>query len=58
MGKLMLWLSTADIDHRTVVLDIWANPKSTILDLIKQVGVSQSTVNFYVDRLSADWAVR
>jgi hypothetical protein len=58
MGKLMLWLSTADIDHRSVIMDIWADPKSTILDLIKQVGVSQSTVDFYVDRLSADWAVR
>jgi hypothetical protein len=58
MGKLMLWLSTADIDRRIVILDIWTNPNSTILDLIKQVGVSQSTVDFYVDRLSADWAVR
>jgi hypothetical protein len=57
-GKLMLWLSTADIDRRIVILDIWTNPNSTILDLIKQVGVSQSTVDFYVDRLSADWAVR
>ncbi|KAI4761103.1 hypothetical protein E4T52_06704 [Aureobasidium sp. EXF-3400] len=58
MGKVMLWLSTPDIDHSAFILDIWANPNSTIMDLIKQIGVSQSTVDYYVDRLSADWAVR
>ncbi|KAI4846899.1 hypothetical protein E4T44_04813 [Aureobasidium sp. EXF-8845] len=58
MGKLMLWLSSPDIDHETVIMDIWADPNSTILDLVKQVGTSQSTVDFYVDRLTPDWAVR
>jgi hypothetical protein len=58
MGKLMLWLSSSGIDHQTVIMDIWADPKSTILDPIKQVGTSQSTVDFYVDRLTHDWAVR
>jgi hypothetical protein len=58
MGKLMLWLSTPRIDHYTLILNIWADPNSTIIDLIKQVGASQSTVDYYVDRLSADWAVR
>jgi hypothetical protein len=54
----MLWLSSPNIDHQTVIMDIWADPNSTILDLIKQVGTSQSTVDFYVDRLTPDWAVR
>jgi hypothetical protein len=58
IGKLMLWLSSPDIDHQTVTMEIWADPNSTILDLIKQVGTSQSTVDFYVDRLFPDWAVR
>ena len=58
MGKLMLWLSTPELDHKTFVLDVWADPDSTILDLIKQIGASQSTLDYYTDRLSADWAVR
>jgi hypothetical protein len=58
MGKLVLWLSSPNIDHQTVIMDIWADPNSTILDLIKQVGTSQGTVDFYVDRLTSDWAVR
>lgn len=58
MGKLMLWLSTPEIDHKTFILDVWANPDSTILDLIKQIGASRSTIDYYEDRLSADWALR
>ncbi|KAH0284147.1 hypothetical protein M436DRAFT_79159 [Aureobasidium namibiae CBS 147.97] len=58
MGKLMLWPSTPDIDHKTFILKVWANPDSTILDLIKQIGASQSTFDYYRDRLSADWTVR
>ncbi|KAI4723944.1 hypothetical protein E4T49_08328 [Aureobasidium sp. EXF-10728] len=58
LGKLMLWLSTPGIDHNTVILDIWKNPESTILDLAKQVGASQSTIDYYTDRLTSDWAVR
>lgn len=58
MGKLMLWLSTPEIDHKTFILDVWANPDSTILDLVKQIGASQSTFDYYRDRLSADRTVR
>jgi hypothetical protein len=58
MGKLMLWLSTPEIVHYSFLLDVWANPDSTIMDLIKQIGVSESTVDYYVGRMSADWSVR
>ncbi|KAI4715449.1 hypothetical protein E4T48_08364 [Aureobasidium sp. EXF-10727] len=58
LGNLMLWLSTPDIDHNTVILDIWRNSESTILDLVKQVGASQSTIDYYTDRLTSDWAAR
>lgn len=58
MAKLMLWLSTPEIDHYTFILNIWTNPNSTILDLVEQIGASQSSVEYYRDRLSADWAVR
>jgi hypothetical protein len=40
MGKLMLWLSTPYIDHNAVILSLWANPESTLLDLINEVGAS------------------
>ncbi|CAD0107106.1 unnamed protein product [Aureobasidium uvarum] len=56
MGKLMLWLSTPSIDHNKIILDIWAN--GTIIDLLKQIGVSQDTLDYYTDRLTPDWAVR
>ncbi|KAI4740743.1 hypothetical protein E4T50_08832 [Aureobasidium sp. EXF-12298] len=58
MGKLMLWLSTPDIDHNAIITKIWANPASTIVDLLKEIGASQTTINYYTDRLSIDWAVR
>ncbi|KAG9592562.1 hypothetical protein KCU77_g665, partial [Aureobasidium melanogenum] len=58
MGKLMLWLSTPGIDHNAIITNIWANPASTILDLLNEIGASQITVNYYTDRLSAGWAVR
>ncbi|KAG9741537.1 hypothetical protein KCU73_g8900, partial [Aureobasidium melanogenum] len=58
VGKLMLWLSTPAIAHNSIILDIWADPNSTVLDLIKQVGASQSTIDYYTDRLTPDWAVR
>ncbi|KAG9858590.1 hypothetical protein KCU98_g574, partial [Aureobasidium melanogenum] len=58
IGKLMLWLSTPNIDHNAIITIIWANPASTILDLLKEIGASQSTINYYTDRLSIDWAVR
>ncbi|KAG9528157.1 hypothetical protein KCU93_g4489, partial [Aureobasidium melanogenum] len=58
MGKLMLWLSTPDIDHNAIITKIWADPASTIVDLLKQIGASQTTINYYTDRLSIDWAVR
>ncbi|KAG9948774.1 hypothetical protein KCU85_g4766, partial [Aureobasidium melanogenum] len=57
-GKLMLWLSTPTIAHNSIVLDIWADPNSTVLDLIKQIGATQFTVDYYTDRLTPDWAVR
>jgi hypothetical protein len=53
-----LWLSTPEIVHYSFLLDVWANPDSTIMDLIKQIGVSESTVDYYVGRMSADWSVR
>ncbi|KAI4715404.1 hypothetical protein E4T48_08417 [Aureobasidium sp. EXF-10727] len=56
MGKLMLWLSTPGIDHNKIILDIWAN--GNILDLIKQIGASQNTIDYYTDRLTPDWALR
>jgi hypothetical protein len=58
MGKLMLWLSTPGIDHNAVILSLWANPESTLLDLINEVGASQTTVDYYTDRISSDWAIR
>jgi hypothetical protein len=58
MGKLMLWLSTPGIDHNAIILSLWANPASTLLDLINEVAASQSTIDFYTDRLSSDWAAR
>jgi hypothetical protein len=58
MGKLMLWLSTPGIDYNAVILSLWANPTSTLLDLIDEVGASQSNVDYYTDRLSSDWAAR
>lgn len=58
MGKLMLWLSTPAVAHDSIILDIWADPKSTVLDLIKQIGALQSTIDYYTDRLTPDWAVR
>ncbi|CAD0111575.1 unnamed protein product [Aureobasidium uvarum] len=54
----MLWLSTPDIDHDAIILDIWKDPQSTILDLIKQIGASLSTLDCYTDRPTPDWAVR
>ncbi|KAG9593699.1 hypothetical protein KCU77_g12910, partial [Aureobasidium melanogenum] len=30
----------------------------TVLDLIKQVGASQFTIDYYTDRLTPDWAIR
>ncbi|KAH0382620.1 hypothetical protein KCU92_g6049, partial [Aureobasidium melanogenum] len=58
VGKLMLWLSTPAIAHNSIILDIWADPNSTVLDLIKQIGASQFTTDYYTDRLTPDWAVR
>lgn len=58
MGKLMLWLSTPGVDHNAIITNIWANPSSTVVDLLKEIGVSQTTIDFYTDRLSTDWAVR
>ncbi|KAG9858499.1 hypothetical protein KCU98_g469, partial [Aureobasidium melanogenum] len=58
VGKLMSWLSTPAIAHNTIILDIWADPNSTVLDLIKQVSASQFTIDYYTDRLTPDWAVR
>ncbi|KAH0007603.1 hypothetical protein KCU78_g11687, partial [Aureobasidium melanogenum] len=58
VGKLMLWLSTPAIAHNSIILDIWADPNSTILDLIKQIGASPFTTDYYTDRLTPDWAVR
>ena len=58
MGKLMLWLSTPGIDHNAVILSLWADPESTLLDLINEVGASQATVDYYTDRLSSNWAIR
>jgi hypothetical protein len=40
MGKLMLWLYTPGIDHNAVILSLWADPESTLLDLINEVGAS------------------
>ncbi|KAG9571526.1 hypothetical protein KCU71_g189, partial [Aureobasidium melanogenum] len=58
MGKLMLWLSTPDIDHNAIITKIWADPASTVVDLLKEIGAPQTTINYYTDRLSVDWAVR
>ncbi|KAG9516515.1 hypothetical protein KCV07_g6823, partial [Aureobasidium melanogenum] len=58
MGKLMLWLSSPDIDHNATITKIWADPASTIVNLLKEIGASQTTINHYTDRLSIDWAVR
>ncbi|KAH0351660.1 hypothetical protein KCU83_g4086, partial [Aureobasidium melanogenum] len=58
VGKLMLWLSTPAIAHNSIILDIWADPNSTVLDLIKQIGASQFCSDYYTDRLTPDWAVR
>ncbi|KAI4750575.1 hypothetical protein E4T52_16834 [Aureobasidium sp. EXF-3400] len=58
MGKIMLWLSTPGIDHNTVILGMWADANCTLLDLVKLVGASQTTFDYYTDRLSHDWAVR
>ncbi|KAI5198611.1 hypothetical protein E4T39_06649 [Aureobasidium subglaciale] len=58
MGKLMLWLSNPDLSHRSVLESLWANPESSMIDLAKQVGALQSTIDFYADRLTADWAQR
>lgn len=58
MGKIMLWLSTPGIDHNKVILDLWTDSNSTLLDVIKLVGASQTTIDYYTDRLSSDWAVR
>lgn len=58
MGKLMLWLSTPGIDHNKIILDMWADPNGTLLHRTKLVGASQTTVDYYTDRLSSDWAVR
>ncbi|KAH0365955.1 hypothetical protein KCU65_g5639, partial [Aureobasidium melanogenum] len=58
MGKLMLWLSAPDIDHNAIITNIWADPASTVVDLLEEIGASQNTINYYTDRLSADWAAR
>ncbi|KAH0367112.1 hypothetical protein KCU65_g4848, partial [Aureobasidium melanogenum] len=58
VGKLMLWLSTPAIAHNSIILDIWADPNSTVLDLIKQIDASQFALDYYTDRLTPDWAVR
>ncbi|KAI5207291.1 hypothetical protein E4T38_03458 [Aureobasidium subglaciale] len=58
MGKLMLWLSDPNLIHRSIIESLWANPESSILDLAKQVGALQFTIDFYADRLTADWAQR
>lgn len=58
MGKLMLWLSDYRYHHINTILDMWENPDSTLLDLVKLVGASQTTIDYYTDRLSADWADR
>ena len=56
MGKLVLWLSTPGIQHKDIIIGIWANPHSSIFDLLTQVGVSQSTFDFYTDRMDRNWA--
>ncbi|KAK6005871.1 hypothetical protein QM012_007513 [Aureobasidium pullulans] len=58
MGKLMLWLATPGIDHIAIITKIWADPNSTVVDLLKKIGASQTIIHFYTDRLSADWAER
>lgn len=57
-GKLMLWLSDYRYHHINTILNMWENPDSTLLDLVKLVGASQTTIDYYTDRLSADWADR
>ena len=58
MGKLMLWLSDYRYHHINTILNLWENPDSTLLDVVKLVGASQTTIDYYTDRLSADWADR
>lgn len=58
MGKLMLWLSTPAVDHNAIITNIWANPDSTVLDLLNEIGASRNIIDYYTDRLSADWAIR
>ncbi|KAG9526683.1 hypothetical protein KCV07_g430, partial [Aureobasidium melanogenum] len=55
VGKLMLWLSTPTIVHSSIILDIWADPNSTVLDLIREIAASQFTIDYYTDRLTPDW---
>ncbi|KAH0339544.1 hypothetical protein KCU81_g7136, partial [Aureobasidium melanogenum] len=42
MGKLMLWLSTPAVDHNAIITNIWADPDSTVLDLLNEIGASRN----------------
>jgi hypothetical protein len=56
LGKLTLWITNPNIDHDTIIKDLWSNPARSIIDLVQHINASSSTLSFYTHRLSPNWA--